>query len=399
MIDYLIDFIKNIDFNKLIDFKIVKNDESSRIKLYEYIDYVVDKQIENNRVELREISIRESISRFDNIFAIDSSSRTVDTPYLFVAIGSTTCINRFRNIYIDYPDITSVFSKRNTHYRYIVLIPEITGLSETQFNELKNNGIIIDNPNGIIYDSKYSKYVVLDELRLRLENNMLEIILSDDRIRDSYIFIDGAIYYTPPVIYHYNELHSIRDKYIKEYIESWKILVCRRIELINKLYSEKNNYVIGIVKRLQRSNLLSRIDPLNISTGSLNDETYLSIYIDKLIRENSVKPYTIGPLLYNPSSDLVKLPVKRIYYFAIPRRTGLIENSLKTYVFFRAEALYNDNEWIKPIIYDTIYSGSTIPLSILLADSRARKITYAFTNYFILKTGLSRESTSFYITL
>lgn len=399
MIDYLINFIKNVDFSKLVNLRIVKNDESRRDKLYEYIDFVIDGQVEKNKVEVREISVKETTLSLDNVYAIDSSSRTIDTPYLFIAIGSTTCINRFRNIFIDYPDIAGIFSSKSFNYKYIVLIPEVAGFSEIQYSELRNLGVIIDNPNGTTYDSKYSKYVVLDELRLRLENNILEILLSSDKTVDSIVFIDGAIYYTPPVIYNYNELHSTRDKYVREYIESWKTLITKRISLIDMLYRERNTTVIGIVKRLQRSNLLSKIDPLNISAGSINDETYLSIYVNKLSREHGVKPYYIGPIVYNPSSSIIKLPVKKIYYFTIPRRISYLENIFKTHVFFRAEAIHGDNEFIKPIIHDTLYSGSLIPLSILIADSRAKRISHVLTNYFLRKTGLPGETTSFYITL
>lgn len=399
MIDYLVNFIKNINFNKLVGSRIVKSDESRREKIYEYIDYVIDREVEKNTIDVIEINNTNTSLKLNNIYAIDSSSRTIDTPYLFIAIGSTTCVNRFRSIFIDYPDITRIFSNKEFKYKYIVLIPEITSFPETYYSELRNLGIVISNPNGTIYDYKYSKYVVLDELRLNLENNILEILLYVDELSESIILIDGAIYYTPPIIYHYNELHITRDKYIREYIESWRILVNKRIDLINKLYNEKNTYVIGIVKRLQHSNLLSRLDPLNVSTGNLNDEAYLSIYVDKLSRERGIKPYCIGPIMYNPSSDVIKLPIKKIYYFAIPRRSGYMNSSFRTYVFYRAEAINENIDIINPIIYDSIYSGSLIPLSILLADSRAKRITHVLTNYLLSKTGLPGESTNLYITL
>jgi len=375
--------------------KIVRDDESRRETIYEYFEYALDKQIKPIDPRFHEIVFSREAGKTFNIYGIDSSSRVIDTPYIFLAVGASTSINRLYGRVIDYPDINKLFSGENS-YRYIVIVPEITGFSEDILDSLKRNNIIVENPAGLTYTPEYSKLVILDELRLSLENRVLEIMLNNVAESDSIIFLDGPIYYTPPLIYQVNEYHGVRDELFKQYVDSWKILVNERINLVNKLWS-KGVRVVGVVKRLSRSNILSKIDPYDISRGRLNDEAYLTVITTFKYRELEPKPYYIGPIKYDPGLAPYNLPAKTLYYLAIPRRKAVGETDYRNYVFYRVEAIHDDNV-LEPIIYDSVSSGSTLPLSILLADKRVKKITIGLLNYVSRLTGLYGESTHQYIS-
>lgn len=398
MINELVNLIKNIRLEKLTDKKLLRDEISRYEKIYEYIEFTTKNQVVFKKLEVNEISIDKFNKRYKNIYAVDSSSRAIDLPYMFIGIGSATGINRFIGDSIEYPSISSIMSRFNEKYDYITIIPEIEGLEKNFFEKLDRMHVITKSPAGIRYSPRYSKYVVLDELRLTLENKILETFLVNDKYRDIYVFVDGPIYYTPPLVYQVNNTYKVYDEHVKYYIESWKILVSKRINIVNKLFREKNIVVIGIVKRLNRSNILSRKDPMNISSGNMNDEAYLSILTTIWFKNKRIKPYYIGPIIYDPGKLLISLPRKEIYYIGLPRRRIANEIDYRNYMFYRVEFFENTIEDLGPVIYDSIYMGSILPLSILLADTRVKKITTALVNYFIRVIGLPSETTYQYIT-
>ncbi len=398
MIDDLVNIIKNIKLEGFTDKKIVR-DESSRFeKIYDYIEFTTENQVILKKLEIHEIGFDELRRRYNNIYAIDSSTRAIDTPYMFIGVGSATCINRFTGDSLEYPSITSIMAQGEKSYDYIVIIPEIEGFEKDLLDKLEEKKVITRNPAGIRYSPRYSKYVVLDELRLLLENKVLNMLLEKERYRDLYVFVDGPIYYTPPLVYQVNEMHGIRDDLVKYYIESWKVLVGIRVNIIDKLMREKNITVLGIVKRLNRSNILSRRDPVGLSSGNMSDEAYLSVLTTLWFKDKKITPYYIGPIIYDPGKLPVKLPKKTIYYIGIPRRRITNETDYRNYMFYRIEYVEGAEENLEPVIYDSIHTGSILPLSILLADNRVKKITNALVNYFIRMTGLPGESTYQYIT-
>ncbi|MET1159918.1 MAG: DNA double-strand break repair nuclease NurA [Thermoprotei archaeon] len=384
--------------------RVVRVEESRFEKPYEYFEYTAEDKQVKFREPLIHVIDTIPISKYMDLYAIDSSSRVIDTPYVFIAVGAVTAVNRFKRRVLDYPNISSLLLGESM-YDFIVVVPELEIRDSDIYIKLRELGITTCNPAGLTYTPTYNKYVILDELRLKLENIMLEKLL--DIEHNSIVFLDGTIYYTPPLVYQANELHGVRDEHIEHYIRSWSILVSERIKLIDKLVREKGTSVYGIVKRLNKSNLLSRVDPLNISSGRVNDEVYLSITTSLLKRKYGVnKPFYIGPIEYNPGKTPVKLPTKQLYYVAIPRR-GLHSNVNRygDYAYYRIEVLRDlagkteDQEILTPILLDSLSTGSSLPLTLLLADNRAKKLSHALVNYILRAIGIPTESTRFYITL
>jgi len=396
MINDLIEFIKSIKPGNIVEKKIVRDDASRNTHIYDYIEYTSINQVITSGFNIVDIDGSTQTMFINNIYGLDSSSRVVDTPYLFIAIGSATLINRFTGDSIDYPNITDVLTGGRGDYRYIVLIPEIEGY-EDRLETIEKLNVITKNPAGYPYTYKYNKYVVLDELRLSLENNILKQIIYDDRFRDLYLFIDGPIYYTPPLLYQLNEMHGVRDELIKQYVEAWRTLVLERINILSKLMKEKNITVLGIVKRLNKSNVLSRIDPLSISSRSMSDEAYLTVLSTIRYSDKKVSPFIAGPLIYDPGLPYIDLPRKTIYYVGVPKRFS-IGSLYRSFTFYRVEFIEGSSTFIDPVIYDSVYSGSTLPLTILIADSKSKKMTAAITNYIIRLAGLPSESTQYYIS-
>jgi len=379
----------------------IARDDMSRIeRLYDYLEYTMGEK----QVVAREGGVKwiESLARnrYTNIYAVDSSSRVIDTPYVFVALGASTAVNRFIGYARDYPDLNAVLgAKKGEKYKYIAIVPEVEKKQAIKQYNAEEYGVITKNPAGYGYTPRYSKYVILDELRLMLENMILEEILNED-VHDSYVLIDGPIYFTPPLVYQVNELHGVKDELLNKYVEGWQILVSKRIKLVEKLNRENNVAVLGIVKRLNRSIILSKTDPLRIG-GRVNDQVYMSILSSMLARrENANKPFYLGPITYDPGNTPIELPRKDLYYIALPRRREYTKGAIyPDYVYYRVEAIAGYKDLLEPVIYDSLHSGSLLPLSILLADSRAKKLSTALVNYLLRATGIPSEATHQYISL
>jgi hypothetical protein len=386
----------------------MRNEESRVKRLYDFIEYVPENISGANRGETSIRFIDEDftndIKEYTHVYAVDSSSRVLDTPYFFISIGSASAINRFKGFVIDIPDINTLFS---THIegidRFLALVPEIKPYRKDLFEYLKNIAYL-ENPLGRQYDPEYNKNIILDELRYRLENTILEKIL-DTGMSDSIIFIDGPTYYIPP-------LKSISktgqtDLFEKIYLDSWIMLVKKRIELIRRL-TENNNLVIGIVKRLYKTILLSRIDPMNIGGSRINDEAYLSIVVNTRINNSDMgKPFYIGPISYTAKElcNEIDLPGKIIYYMGIPKRRIYGYSGYQQYAFYRVEVLNHnhidtDSDYIlKPVIYDSLKAGTILPLSIILVDQRVKRISSSITRYIARKLTISGETTLRYLSL
>ena len=73
-------------------------------------------------------------------------------------------------------------------------------------------------------------------------------------------------------------------------------------------------------------------------------------------------------------------------------------SSFVNFMFYRTEYLWGLEAPLDPILYDSVYTGSILPLSILLADNKVKKMTTGLLNYLLRSMGLSSESTYQYIT-
>lgn len=314
------------------------------------------------------------IGRFTNIIGLDSSSRYINTPYFFIAVASASAINRFNSFIVDSPNIDYAL-KTGSPERYLLIAPEFDGL-EADLTAIEKLNVIVKNPAGAFYSPFYSRNVLLDELRLMHENIVLKKLLESD-IRDSYLLIDGPVYYTPPVAYHYVDRRVIGNELLRLYIESWSIIVSERVRILEKLIKDKNIKPIGIVKRLNKSNMLCRIDPFNVSQSWMNDYAYLSIVTNRFKPEVGKVIY-FGTIRYRPENLPIHLPDKYVAYIGVPKLSYNVR--FINYVFYRVESIY-ELDSIDPVLYDSVVSGSTLPISILVADNRVKKTSFMLIKY------------------
>lgn len=329
------------------------------------------------------------LSRYYSIMAIDSSTRVLDTPYFFMGIGAVSALNRLKGIYVDYPDANAIFSGR-TDMKWLVFVPEIT------FNGQIDLIGVTKNPADVPYTPEYNKYVILDELRFSLENYMLRELLIKELVDEStFLLIDGPLYYVPSFVYQYSKLVPPSRGMIDNYVSSWKVLTEERVMLLEKYY--RNNIpVMGVIKRLETSTLLSTLDPLEISLGNkINDQAYLSILVSR-INEQFSKPFILGPIRIDTSSSVLKEYVKNIknkivYYIGIPKRIHVSSRMYSNYTFYRIEIfeegkqLYREKSLTpyEAALYDSYCSGTLLPLSIMLVDKRVKKLSRSLSNYLL----------------
>ena len=309
------------------------------------------------------------------VMGVDSSSRFIDTPYFFLGIGSVSVYNRVLRTGFDCPDIYGViYGSRRSGCEWLLVIGN--GLDKDgRFLEQ----VVTRNPAGYPYTAGYNRLMALNELRLRLESYALNHIVDDyGRI----ILVDGPIYHIPSIFSVYLRVDRYKSESLRKYYESWRILLRERINALNKLVG-KGFRILGIVKRLEYSTILSRIDPLNIlrRNARINDYTYLSIVANNIAGKGGAKPFILGSFKYHNKEIIGELPERIGYYVGLPRRREARNSS--NYVFYRAELLENDPELLNIVLTDSLGSGALLPLTILLVDSRAKKLSGGLRNYLL----------------
>lgn len=329
------------------------------------------------------------LGRYYSIMAVDSSTRVLDTPYFFMGVGAVSALNRFKGISIDYPDANELFSGRTSNTKWLAFVSEITVNGQIDLIGLTRS------PAGVPYTPEYNKYVILDELRFSLENHMLRKLLVEDLVDEStFLLIDGPLYYVPSFVHHYDKLTPPSRGMIDNYVSSWKTLTEERIMLLEKYY--RNSIpVMGVIKRLEISTLLSTLDPLRISLGNrVNDQAYLSIFVSRIKAQFS-KPFILGPVRIDTSNSILREYVKNIknkivYYIGIPKRAHVSPGIYSNYTFYRIE-VFDEGEQIygeklapyEVALYDSYCSGTLLPLSIMLVDKRVKKLSRSLSNYLL----------------
>lgn len=330
------------------------------------------------------------------IYAMDTSSRAIEVPYVFMSIGAGSVYSRLNGKCVDIPSTTSIIGLEEPLCKHLVLVPEVE-LEEELINRLgKSPGIMVSNPLGVPYSSTYDKHMILVELRLNLENCLLRRFIEQGLNEKAVLFIDGPLIH-PSLPAQESQFITSKEK-LKIYVESIEYLNKERVNLISKLI-EQHTVVLGIVKRLHRSYYLSNIDPVGLSVGKINDEAYIST----LILRNMItidKPIVIGPLsLKHEYMNITRL----MWYIVVPRRLYPLTGGMGNYVTYRVEAFnagqVDPEKILEYVFYDSLNTGSLLPLSILIVDRRVKKLTSSITSYLLYSTGLSEEATSQYISI
>lgn len=390
---YLAVLVDELRKNVSEGLKITREDSSSR--LVELLEEASSRQIEFKGSELTRVIELEHVKPIDihRLHALDTSSRAIETPYIFMGIGTGSVLNRFTGMSIDIPDTTAILGLREPLCRHIAVIPEIE-VNPGLINTLVDiPGLILSNPLGTRYTSDYNKYFVLLELRLSIENCLLREfseIIDDETI----LLIDGPLIY-PQVTF--LDTHIPPREKIAIYIDSLRTLNAERSRLIENIMG-KRGVVLGIVKRLSKSYYLSSLNPLNLSIGRVNDETYISIMMMKN-KTPLTKPMIIGPVKVRQEDTGSRL----MWYITTPRRLYPFSSDVGNYTVYRVEVFeeidLGELDLLNYIFYDSLKTGSLLPLSILIADRRVKKISSSLTAYTLYLTGLSRESTGQYISI
>jgi len=332
-----------------------------------------------------------------DLYALDSSSRVIETPYLFLAIGAGSVFSRFTGRGFDVPHASSILGLEEPLCRHILLVPEVELESDILNSIMDIPGVLTKNPLGTQYSSYYNKHIALVELRLFIENCLLEKFHDSSLVNDKpVLLIDGPLLY-PKTIITESTYPSPRER-IKTYIDSLDYLNKQRSKVVDNLI-ESGIYVAGIVKRLNRSYYLSTIDPFGLSTGKINDEAYIGTLITRM-KPSISRSLLIGPLRVKQEAGGMG---RLLWYIVASRRIYPAPGRMGNYAVFRVEipeSIESKNqELLGYVFYDSLNTGSLLPLSILIVDKRVKKISSSITTYLLYTTGIPIEATSQYITM
>ncbi|MCE4598782.1 MAG: DNA double-strand break repair nuclease NurA [Desulfurococcales archaeon] len=301
---------------------------------------------------------------------VDSSSRKLETPLVTVLIGSVSASSSSQVELLDLPPLYSYNSINIDEYwitdhPFIITIPSIPGVLEYR------------NPAGHLYDEGYSEAQAMDELRVSLENTMLNI-LAGTNLEDTVVMIDGPLYLVPGAL---TDVQSPR-----KYRDAWEKLLNDRINAVRKL-EERGVPVIGVVKRIEGSRILlktvgleDRIRECLGEVGGIGDKMILYML------QGSCSRIIPGRILATPRIK-VRFPVigleKIVEYLVVPpgkwqyapelSRVYRIEYSQLTLGLLEDMGLQPHHVFS----LDSIYRGSLAPVTIQLSDRRARSITLA----------------------
>ncbi|MGB9816225.1 MAG: DNA double-strand break repair nuclease NurA [Desulfurococcaceae archaeon] len=371
--------------------------EDSSIKPVELIDEASSKQIEVlDEPVVKQVEVKPAGVRGE-IFALDSSSRVIETPYVFIGVGAGSVYSRLTGRSIDAPHASSILGLEEPLCKHMVVIPEVE-LEQDYLNNVKLiPGVLTCNPKGALYTSKYNKHIALVELRLMIESCLMKLFQgSNYAAPGTVLMVDGPLIHPFHIPAEASFTWS-RDK-VKSYSEALEYLNSERVSIVRDLLARKV-LTIGIVKRLVKSYYLSSVDPAGLSVGRINDEAYVSTL---LLRLNTAieKPLIIGPIRVKHETLSAS---KLMWYIITPRRLCPLTSSMGNYVVYRVEVLenssINEDEVLGHVFYDSIYTGSLLPLSLLVVDKRVKKITSSIVTYLLYMTGLTEESTSQYISV
>ncbi|MEM4847765.1 MAG: DNA double-strand break repair nuclease NurA, partial [Thermosphaera sp.] len=268
--------------------------------------------------------------------------------------------------------------------------------SSVEFEDRFSNLLFTKNIIGEKYDHSYNKYVLLDETRLLVESHLLIQGMSKGLLDESIILIDGPLIY-PSFFESSISGHTSR---IDSYKASIEAINEERVSVWKDLRKRRSR-VVGIVKRLYRSYYLSACDPLEIGVSNLNDEAYLSAVSRRFSIEEGLKPYLLGPLKIE--SKVKEVKVERIaWYLGIPRRSFSSRTPLTNYTHYRVETVADsvlDETVLLPVIYDSLSTGTILPISIMIADYRARKLSSIISHYLVYSMGLGEASVYQYLSI
>jgi hypothetical protein len=302
---------------------------------------------------------------------VDSSSRHVETPVADVVVGAVAAISSLGSITFEWPSLGPL--------RY-------TGGSHPVFYILSNAGVQFSfedplvstvNPSGRPFDISYSVGEACDEMRVSLENWVLEVLggLLEAQV-NPVVMVDGPLHIVAKALTR-DVQPWIRDVWVK--------LLEGRVKAIRGLES-RGVPVIGVVKRVEKSTILSRTRGLEGVRGDIveGDKSIIlramTMLGDRVPGRIYVTPRII---VRTPQLPGIGVLEKVVQYIVIPPgkfqlspplvRVYRLEYTLKTLGILQDMGLEPD----AVIGGDSVGRGALEPLSIRLSDLRSSFLSHA----------------------
>ncbi|QIW23941.1 DNA double-strand break repair nuclease NurA [Sulfolobus sp. S-194] len=290
-----------------------------------------------------------------NIASIDSSSRYLRDPSInmvFVGLGVYSSIKGIR---VGPFDIDINFMAIGTFENLL-----------KEFNQ--ESGIRVKNYVNEYFTEDYKIDDIADELRLEAEN----VGLRETRDNHDLVIIDGPLFPTPLEL---SDL-ELQSEGRKRHQEAYLQLTKDRISILR-------NNVIGVVKRLETSQKLYKVDKVKQLLGiryPINDAEVLN----QIRIKTGFKQGLLGPFKIEFKSKYFTPPTRYAYYLILTNPIGMSS-------YFRIESLSLDSlEELTPHIVNRI-SERLIPTYIEIVDNLSKRISASLfiTAYQVLSSIIS----------
>lgn len=308
-----------------------------------------------------------------DFLGVDSSARHVETATAGIVVAAVSVSGHGPVERADWPPV----------YEYTAPVPPgppfIRVLPNTSSPPLPEPppGVTLRNPAGLPYDRDYSMAQAMDEARVELENWAISLAPSLKRGPSKLVlFVDGPLFTVPGALAEPGAPTAVK--------EAWRILLSRRVEAVRRV-EEAGGVVIGVVKRLSRSRILSKAvrDGGCVPAEDQTDEFYMLRAIasrcSKWLPGQVYKSLKVAV----KHSSLPGVPLKIVEYLALPPGAwhGGPRGLLLVRLEYTEESLRRLRSWgLEPVNAYSLASialGSRLPLPLLASDRRARSISGA----------------------
>ena len=286
---------------------------------------------------------------------VDGSSRILDSFIATIAVAAATAVDRHGNVYVDVPSIRGRIMESSVPFAALAF-----DVDPGDLEKRIPAWVTTKNPNGQAYHRDYYRIQMAHEIRTFLETEVLGRIL---RSAGPRILVDGPVYPLPGFLF--------GQRVRKEYREAFEELIDRRLRVLKGLESR----VIGVVKRLDLAHWISSSDGAEVLVGvpcrGLNDLQVMQLVAERLRKKGMERPFkahALGPVVVDPLD--ASFPRKYMYYLAVPSRPY----EPATFSFLRLEALFDLGEDLVRILGDFSERLAPLPLSVVAADRRSRRI-------------------------
>ena len=302
---------------------------------------------------------------------VDSSSRHVETPVADVVVGAVASISSLGSIAFEWPSLGPLRYTGKLHPVFYIL-----SNAGVQFS-LEDPLVSTVNPSGRPFDISYSVGEACDEMRVSLENWVLEVLgeLLEAQV-NPVVMVDGPLHIVAKALTR-DVQPWLRDVWVK--------LLEGRVKAIKGLES-RGVPVIGVVKRVEKSTILSRTRGLEGVRGDVveGDKSVIlramAMLGDRVPGRIYVTPRII---VRTPQLPGIGVLEKVVQYIVIPPgkfqlspplvRVYRLEYTLKTLGILQDMGLEPD----AVIGGDSVGRGALEPLSIRLSDLRSSFLSHA----------------------